>query len=90
MLLGDERGENVMKTLKLAIPAAILGAGFLICTTASYGTPAYAKKEGKVGNCVYCHVAVGKKDLNETGKCYKANKFADLAKCPVPADQKGK
>ncbi len=72
-----------MKTLKLALPAAILGAGFLICTTTSYGTPAYAKKEGKGSNCTYCHVTTGKKDLNDTGKCYKANKYS-LEKCPAP------
>ena len=77
-----------MKTLKLALPAAILAAGFLICATASYGTPAYAKKEGDK-KCVYCHVMVGKKDLNDTGKCYKAAKFS-LEKCPAPAEKKDK
>jgi len=71
-----------MKTLKLAIPAAILGAGFLICTTTSYGTPTYAKNEKKA--CTYCHVAQGKKDLNDTGKCYKEAKYS-LDKCPAPA-----
>jgi cytochrome c553 len=76
-----------MKTLKLALPAAILGAGFLICATASYGTAVFAKKEGKT--CVYCHVAAGKKDLNDTGKCYKSNDKS-LAKCPVPAEKKDK
>lgn len=78
-----------MKTLKLIIPAAILGAGFLICTTASYGTPAYAKKEGK--SCVYCHASAAKKDepnLNDTGKCYQKNDHKDLAKCPAPAAKK--
>jgi hypothetical protein len=74
-----------MKTLKLVLPAAILGAGFLICTTASYGTQVYAKKEGKT--CTYCHVTLGKKDLNDTGKCYKAGKFS-LEKCPAPAEKK--
>ena len=64
-----------MKTLKLALPAAILGAGFLICTTASYGTQAYMKKEG-VKSCTYCHVKMGSKDLNDTGKCYKAGKYS--------------
>ena len=73
-----------MKTLKLAIPAAILGAGFLICTTTSYGTPAYATKEKKA--CTYCHVTQGKKDLNKTGDCYKAAKHS-LDKCPGPTDK---
>jgi len=77
-----------MRKLKLAIPAAILMAGFLLCTTATYGTPAYMKKEG-VKSCTTCHVKVGapdamKKDpnLNDTGKCYKANDHS-LAKCNV-------
>lgn len=69
-----------MKALKLAVPAGILMAGFLFCTTASYGTQEFAKKEKK--GCVYCHVTAGKKDLNETGKCYKTNK--SLEKCAVP------
>ncbi len=73
-----------MKTWKLALPAGILMSGFLLCTTASYGTPAIAKKEGK--KCVYCHVQQGKKDLNDTGKCYKENKTLD--KCPVPTEKK--
>ncbi len=75
-----------MKRLKLIIPAAILGAGFLICTTASYGTQAYAKKEGK--SCTYCHVTAGKKDLNDTGKCYQKNEHKDLDKCPAPPAKK--
>jgi len=70
-----------MRMMKLAIPAAILTGGFLFCTTASYGTPAYAKKTGK--SCTYCHVKMGSKDLNATGQCYKANGHS-LAKCPAP------
>ena len=75
-----------MKTLKLIVPAAILGAGFLICTTASYGTQVYAKKEGKA--CTYCHGKVeGKeamvKNLTDTGKCYQKSEHS-LAKCPAP------
>jgi len=76
-----------MKALKLIVPAAILGAGFLICTTASYGTQAYAKKEGNKA-CIYCHVAAGKKDLNDTGKCYQKSEHKDLDKCPAPAPKK--
>ncbi len=77
-----------MKTLKLALPAGILMTGFLLCTTASYGTQAYAKKEGK--SCNYCHSKVQPsnkeamaKDLTDTGKCYKENEHS-LAKCPAP------
>ena len=74
-----------MKTLKVALPAAILAAGFLVCTTSSYGKPEYAKKESKA--CVYCHVQQGKKDLNDTGKCYAKNDHT-LAKCPAPKEEK--
>jgi hypothetical protein len=60
----------------------------MVCTSASYGTPAYAKKEGGKA-CTTCHVAAGKKDLNDTGKCYQKNEHKDLAKCPVtPAPDK--
>ncbi|MBZ5581744.1 MAG: hypothetical protein LAQ30_05960 [Acidobacteriia bacterium] len=75
-----------MKTWKLALPAGILMTGFLLCTSASYGTQAYAKKEGK--QCTYCHGKVESKEnmpknLNATGKCYKENEHS-LAKCPAP------
>jgi len=63
-----------MKTLKIALPVAVLAAGFLVCSTASYGKMEYAKKEGK--------------NLNDTGKCYAKNEHKDLAKCPVPAEKK--
>lgn len=81
-----------MKALKLIIPAAILGAGFLICTTASYGTQAYAKKEGNK-TCVTCHGKVEAKEamaknLNDTGKCYQKNEHKDLAKCVAAAPKK--
>ena len=69
-----------MRALKLVLPAAVLTAGFLICTTASYGTPDYAKKEKKA--CTFCHAKMepgtkdGKneamvKNLNDAGKYYK-------------------
>jgi hypothetical protein len=48
----------------------------------STAKPAYAKKEGK--KCTYCHVTAGKPDLNDTGKCYKANDHS-LDKCKAPA-----
>jgi hypothetical protein len=34
----------------------------------SFGKTEYSKKEGK--GCAFCHVAAGKKDLNDVGKCY--------------------
>jgi hypothetical protein len=75
-----------MRTIKLAIPAAILATGFLICTSASYGTQQYAKKEKK--SCTFCHAkSVAKaemaKNLNGAGTCYKDNEHS-LANCAAP------
>jgi hypothetical protein len=63
-----------MRTLKLAIPAAVLMVGFLVCTSASYGKPEYAKKEGKT--CTFCHVKLGDKELNDTGKYYQTHEHS--------------
>jgi hypothetical protein len=70
-----------MRAIKVVLPATILMAGFLVCTTSTYGKPEYAKKEGK--GCTYCHTKMGSKDLNTTGKCYKDNDHS-LAKCKAP------
>lgn len=67
-----------MRTLKLTIPSLIVLAGFVVCTTATYAKPEYAKKESK--SCVTCHTKMGQKDLNDTGKCYAANDHS-LTKC---------
>ncbi len=83
-----------MTKWKVALPAAVLAAGFMICTTSSYGTPAYAKKEAKtVGEgakaCPYCHtMPANKTNLNATGKCYQTNGHKDLDKCPAPTPAK--
>jgi hypothetical protein len=69
-----------MRALKLVLPAGVVLTGFLVCTSASYGTPEYMKKEKKTG-CTFCHVKIepgtkeGKnpamvKNLNEAGKYY--------------------
>jgi hypothetical protein len=63
-----------MRVLKLAIPAAIVMAGFLVCTSTSFGKMEYAKKENK--KCVDCHSKTGDKDtmaksLTDMGKYYK-------------------
>jgi hypothetical protein len=64
-----------MRAMKLVLPAAFLMTGFLICTTASYGTQEYAKKEKKA--CTVCHAkmvadkAVMAKNLNDAGIEYK-------------------
>ncbi len=65
-----------MRTLKLVVPSVLLMAGFLVCTTASYGTPEYAKKEKK--GCNFCHGKIEpankeamQKNLNDAGTYYK-------------------
>ena len=82
-----------MQTWKLIIPAGIVAAGFLFCTTATYGKPEYMKKEN-LKSCTGCHVKTGateamKKDpnLNDLGTCYQKNDHS-LAKCDVPAGVK--
>ena len=66
-----------MRTMKLVLPAAILAAGFLVCTTATYGKAEYAKKEKKA--CTFCHGKVGtdkevmNNNLTDAGKYYKAH-----------------
>ena len=67
-----------MRAFKLVLPAALLAAGFLVCTTASYGTQEYAKKEKK--GCNFCHSKVApadkelmKKSLTDAGKYYSSH-----------------
>jgi hypothetical protein len=61
----------MLNILKSAIPAAVLIAGLGSSVIPSQAKPEYAKKEGK--GCTYCHVAAGKKDLNDGGKYYAAH-----------------
>jgi cytochrome c553 len=77
-----------MRLLKLALPSAILMAGFLVCTTASYGTAEYAKKEKK--SCTFCHAkmvadkAEMAKNQTDAGKYYKEhNHSLDGYKAPA-------
>jgi len=65
-----------MRRIKVALPAILLGAGFLVCTTASYGKPEYAKKEKK--SCTFCHGKVEAKEampknLTAAGKYYESH-----------------
>jgi hypothetical protein len=66
-----------MRVLKLVLPAAIVATGILVCTTASYGTPDYAKKEKK--SCTFCHEKISPdktvmaKNQTDAGKFYKAH-----------------
>ena len=57
-----------MRMMKVILPAAFLVAGFVLCTTASYGKPEYSKKESKT--CTFCHTKMGSKDLNDAGNYY--------------------
>jgi len=67
--------------LKTVLPAAILLGGFLVCTTASYGTAEYSKNTKKA--CTFCHAKVVSdkdvmsKNLNDAGKFYKEKKTLD-------------
>ena len=55
-----------MKLLKMLLATAVIGGTLLTLATAK---PEYSKKEGK--NCVFCHVKMGSKELNDAGKYYK-------------------
>ena len=68
-----------MRLFQVLVALTILSGSMISISTA---TPTYAKKEGK--KCTYCHVAAGKAELNDTGKCYKANDHS-LAKCAAPS-----
>ncbi len=70
-----------MKLYQVLVALAILSGALLSISTSS-AKPAYAAKEHK--KCVYCHVAAGKPELNDTGKCYKQHDHS-LEKCPAPA-----
>jgi hypothetical protein len=66
-----------MRKLQVALPL-LVGAGFLLCTTASYATQEYAKKEKK--GCNTCHSKVAptdkelmKKSLTDAGKYYQSH-----------------
>jgi len=53
--------------LKITIPSALIVGG-LSFTMNSYAKPEYSKATKK--GCTFCHTTAGKKDLNDTGKCY--------------------
>ena len=63
-----------MHAMKLVVPAVVLMTGFLVCTTATYAKPEYAKKEAN--SCTFCHGKIEGKEamagnLNDAGKYYK-------------------
>jgi len=63
-------GETKVKKILRAL--AIIGSVALLFVPFAVGTPEYTKKEKK--QCVYCHTAVGKPDLNDAGKYYKVHR----------------
>jgi hypothetical protein len=66
---------------KLLSFIAVLAGTFILAAPGLWGTPEMAKKENR--NCLTCHTAVGREELNETGKCYKKNSYS-LKGCPLP------
>ena len=54
---------------KIIRALTILGLVALLVSPLAKATPEYSKKEKK--QCIYCHTAMGKPDLNEAGKYYK-------------------
>jgi hypothetical protein len=62
----DNNVRNILKFLAIFGAVAVLFAPFAV------GTPEMAKKENR--QCLTCHTAIGKPDLNEAGKYYKQHK----------------
>ncbi len=54
--------------LKISVPGLLILAGLIVYSPFSFAKTEYTKKEGK--GCTFCHIAAGKKDLNDVGKCY--------------------
>lgn len=61
--------KNILRTL------AITGAVAFLLVPFSAGTPEYSKKENR--QCLYCHTAIGKPDLNDAGRYYKDHHTLD-------------
>jgi hypothetical protein len=62
---------------KLILPAAIAFAGFLLCSSVSYGKPENTKATKKP--CTYCHADAQKapKNLTPAGKYFHEHKSLD-------------
>jgi hypothetical protein len=54
---------------KILRAVAIFAGVALLLSPFAVGTPEMAKKESK--QCVFCHTAIGKPDLNDAGRYYK-------------------
>ena len=66
-----------MKSLKIAVSAAVALAGLALNLTPAAAKVEYTKKEKKP--CTTCHTSMKSKDLNDTGKCYGEKK--SLTEC---------
>jgi hypothetical protein len=55
------------RLLSIGVPVLIAVVALGLSSPFSFGKTEYSKKEGK--GCAFCHVAAGKKDLNDVGKC---------------------
>jgi hypothetical protein len=64
-----------MYVKKILTALGIAGFAALLFVPLAAGTPEFSKKENK--QCVYCHTAVGKPDLNDAGKYYKMHRTLD-------------
>jgi hypothetical protein len=69
LLAQVEDTATSMRLLRFILPASIVLAGFLLPTMVVQAKPEYSKKEKK--SCTFCHVAAGKKELNDAGTFYK-------------------
>lgn len=67
--------QEVSNLSKIIRALALIGGVAILFAPFAVGTPEFAKKENK--QCVYCHTAIGKPDLNEAGKYYKDHKTLD-------------
>jgi hypothetical protein len=59
---------------KIIRALAIVGLVALLVSPFAKATPEFSKKEKK--QCVYCHTAMGKPELNEAGKYYKDHNYS--------------
>ncbi len=57
--------RNLSHLIKVAVAMVIISVWGI---SLSYAKPEYSKKESKA--CTYCHVKMGAKEVNDTGKCY--------------------
>jgi hypothetical protein len=68
-VLSYTKSRQEIEVSKIVRAIAIFGGVALLLSPFAIGTPEMAKKESK--QCVYCHTAIGKPDLNDAGKYYK-------------------